>query len=74
MKRQYDMASILQFFSERSPSKAAASKSSEGPPRADDALFEEWLDARLRELYADVLAEEIPAEMIAVASKASKLP
>jgi hypothetical protein len=74
MKRQYDMASILQFFSERSPSKAEAPKTPEEPPRADDALFEEWLDARLRELYADVLAEEIPADMLAAASKALKPP
>jgi hypothetical protein len=74
MKRQYDMASVLQFFSERSHSKAAVSKAFDGLPCADDALFEEWLDARLRELYADVLAEEIPAEMLAAASQVLKDP
>jgi hypothetical protein len=73
MKRQYDMASILQFFNEHPrPRHAAGGKPP--APEEEDSVFDEWLDARLRELYADVMAEEIPEELVTAVKKAQKAP
>jgi hypothetical protein len=73
MKRQYDMASILQFFGEHPGPRKRAVSDDPSAFKNDDAAFDEWLDARLRELYADVLAEDIPEDLVA-AVKRSQIP
>jgi hypothetical protein len=70
MKRQYDMRSILSFFNERPGGRRAVGPTPRG--EGDNDAFDEWLDARLRELYADVVAEELPADLVEAVKKAHR--
>lgn len=85
MTRRYDLQSIQSFFD---PDRhAAGSSSRNGTARAmryaalsqDAALppqhnIDDWLDARLRELYGAVLKEELPREMVEKVMNMSKKP